>query len=215
MFTARAKIGWFYITPLLGIVLSIVLGIMVICSMKFVRRGGHFEVFYWTHLLYIVFYFLLILHAQYFWYWLIAPALIFVFEKLYYLRKRYSINKGHVILHSATIEQANVVKLTIERPNGFHFLPTDYVFLNIPQVARYEWHPFTLSSAPEDRKLLTVHVRSAGNWTNKVFDRYKQMTNDDHQSLTERIWIDGPYASSARHVFDSAHVILIGAGIGK
>jgi uncharacterized membrane protein len=64
MFTARAKIGWLNMTPLLGILLSIVLAIMVICSMRFVRRGSHFQVFYWTHLLYILFYILLILHAQ-------------------------------------------------------------------------------------------------------------------------------------------------------
>jgi NAD(P)H-flavin reductase len=113
--------------------------------------------------------------------------------------------------------------LSIQRPPGFHFLPDDYVLINIPQVARYEWHPFTLSSAPEDLRLLTVHLQSAGNWTNKVFDRYKYMVadgprvfgGDDVEAPTERIWVDGPYASSARHVFNCAHVVLIGAGIGK
>ena len=191
--------------------------------MKFVRRGGHFEVFYWTHLLYIFFYILLILHAQNFWYWFIGPGVIFIVEKIYSLYKRHSSTKGRTVLHSVTIEQTDVVKLTIQRPSQFKFRPGDYVLLNIPQVARYEWHPFTLSSAPEDHHLLTVHLQSKGNWTGKVFDRYKQLIDEGAGTLEtnngeappERICIDGPYASSARHVPNCAHVILIGAGIGK
>ena len=33
-----------------GIVLIVLLTVMVICSMPFVRRGGYFEVFYFSHL---------------------------------------------------------------------------------------------------------------------------------------------------------------------
>ena len=32
-----------------GVILIIVLTIMVVCSMPFVRRSGHFEAFAWTH----------------------------------------------------------------------------------------------------------------------------------------------------------------------
>lgn len=54
--------------------------------------------------------------------------------------------------------------LVIKRPQFFHFKPGDYVYINIPEIAKYEWHPFTISSAPEqsgtswkkDRKLLEV-----------------------------------------------------------
>jgi predicted ferric reductase len=179
---------------------------MVICSLKFVRRGGHFEVFYLTHLLYIVFYILLILHARNFWYWLIGPAFIFVLEKICYLYKRYSTGNGKTLLHSAIIEQGNVVKLIIYRPSGFHFMPGDYVLLNIPQIAWWEWHPFTLTSAPEDQEILTVHIQSAGNWTGKVFDRYKQLANE----RLKRLETDLETAP-----LECSHAILIGAGIGK
>jgi predicted ferric reductase len=223
MFTVQTSLGWLGITPLLGIFLSIILGVMVICSLKFVRRGGHFEVFYLTHLLYIVFYILLILHARNFWHWLIGPAFIFVLEKICYLYKCYSTGKGKTLLHSAIIEQGKVVKLIIYRPSGFHFMPGDYVLLNIPQIAWWEWHPFTLTSAPEDQEFLTVHIQSAGNWTGKVFDRYKQLANARLKTLEtdletaplERILVDGPYTTCARYVFKCSHAILIGAGIGK
>lgn len=39
--------------------------------------------------------------------------------------------------------------LVIKRPQFFHFKPGDYVYINVPEIAKYEWHPFTISSAPE------------------------------------------------------------------
>lgn len=44
-----------------------------------------------------------------------------------------------------------VTHLVIKRPPFFHFKPGDYVFINIPAIAKYEWHPFTISSAPEQQ----------------------------------------------------------------
>lgn len=45
--------------------------------------------------------------------------------------------------------RAQVTHLVIKRPQFFHFKPGDYVYINIPEIAKYEWHPFTISSAPE------------------------------------------------------------------
>ena len=45
LFTNRPGIGWLWgLAPLSGIVLDVVLAIMFVCSMNFVRRGGHFQV---------------------------------------------------------------------------------------------------------------------------------------------------------------------------
>lgn len=211
------------IAPFSGVVLSIVLFVIVIFSIQFVRRGGHFETFYWTHQLFIIFYIFLIIHARHYWFWFIGQAIVYFIEKAHYLFKRCTTNKGRTLVHSATIEEANVIKLTIYRPPYFHFKPGDYVFLKISQIARFEWHPFTISSAPEDMKFLTVHIKSAGNWTNTVFDRYKSFIDGTSEVLkinrqeapVERIWLDGPYASNTRYIFNSSHTILIAAGIGE
>lgn len=45
--------------------------------------------------------------------------------------------------------RAQVTHLVVKRPQFFHFKPGDYVYINIPEIAKYEWHPFTISSAPE------------------------------------------------------------------
>ena len=42
-----------------------------------------------------------------------------------------------------------VTHLVIPRPANFRFLAGEYVNINIPEIAWAEWHPFTISSAPE------------------------------------------------------------------
>ena len=39
--------------------------------------------------------------------------------------------------------------MAISRPLGFQFKAGDYLFIKIPSLAKYEYHPFTISSAPE------------------------------------------------------------------
>lgn len=64
-----------------GIALFFVLIIMFLCSQPFVRRGGSFEIFYWTHLLYVPFWVLLAFHGPNFWKWFIIPLFIYMVER--------------------------------------------------------------------------------------------------------------------------------------
>jgi hypothetical protein len=60
-----------------------------------------------------------------------------------------------------------VVNLVIKRPANFTFKPGDYVYLNIPSIAQFEWHPFTISSAPEQTDTLSLHIRQDHGLTNR------------------------------------------------
>ena len=42
-----------------------------------------------------------------------------------------------------------VTNIVMTRPKYFDFQSGDYLFINIPEIAKYEWHPFTISSAPD------------------------------------------------------------------
>lgn len=53
--------------------------------------------------------------------------------------------------------------------NGFKMEVGQYVFLNCPAISQLEWHPFTMTSAPEE-DFFSVHIRSAGDWTDKLID---------------------------------------------
>lgn len=64
--------------------------------------------------------------------------------------------------------------LVIKRPPHFYFRPGDYVFVNIPAIAKYEWHPFTLSSAPEQEDYMWLHIRGVGEWTNRLYSYFEK-----------------------------------------
>ncbi|PVD36334.1 hypothetical protein C0Q70_03313 [Pomacea canaliculata] len=270
LFTLKAKVGWFYgFAPLSGVILDVILLIMFICSMEFVRRSGCFEVFYWTHKLYIPFYVLNILHATNFWKWIVGPGAIFLIECLIRLKMFWYARQGDMRIQSVKLLPSGVTQLIITRPSSFNYKPGDYVFLNIPAIAKYEWHPFTISSAPQMSGTFWIHVRSAGHWTRslyKYFEDYKSSVVDAEEGMAdnkemyanckkfkasfksfrmgrpgvpltrrntkarrinasvkrrvrevkvnERVYVDGPYGTPSRHIFEAEHAVLIGSGIG-
>ncbi|XP_053652092.1 NADPH oxidase 5 isoform X1 [Cherax quadricarinatus] len=151
-----------------GVALMVILTIMVICSLPFVRKSGYFEVFYWTHLLYVAFWVLTLLHGPNFWKWFVAPGIIFVIERIH-RTIRMRISSGKAYISSGVLLPSKVIHLVIKRPPQFHFHPGDYVFISIPEIAKYEWHPFTISSAPEQEDVVWLHIRAVGQWTNRLY----------------------------------------------
>ncbi|CAF2205958.1 unnamed protein product [Rotaria magnacalcarata] len=189
LFTTEPNIGWVGgFASLSGLLLCIILSVIVVCSMRWIRRGGHFQVFYWSHLLYLPFYILLIIHATNFWKWIVGPLFIFLLEKVYSIVTRCSSRNGRTYIHSVTIEQSNVISLNIHRPKHFNFQSGDYVSINIPRVALYEFHPFTISSAPEEKDYIRVHIQATGDWTKQVYQRFKEMAEEEARENQIKIY---------------------------
>lgn len=107
--------------------------------------------------------------------------------------------RGKTYISSGILLPSKVTHLVIKRPHHFYFRPGDYVFVNIPAIAKYEWHPFTLSSAPEQEGLLPfsilinfrvyyrndlisgaftdymwLHIRGVGEWTNTLYSYFER-----------------------------------------
>ncbi|XP_066525524.1 NADPH oxidase 5 [Hoplias malabaricus] len=240
LLTTRPGIGWIKGTAsITGVVLQVLICLMVVCSSTFVRRSGHFEVFYWSHLSYIWVWALLIIHCANFWKWFVAPGIIFLVEKIVGIAVS---RMGGLYIVEVNLLPSKVTHLVIKRPPFFQFKPGDYVYINIPVIAKYEWHPFTISSAPEQQDTLWLHVRSMGQWTNRLFEYFRQsesqaicnkrltasLRSRRHQSRTQistklsenhrycniKCYVDGPFGTPTRQIFASEHAVLIGAGIG-
>ena len=83
IFWIQTGLGWVGgAAGLTGVLLTIILAVMVVFSLPCVRRKGFFEVFYWTHNLFILWYILLILHATHFWKWFLVPGLAYIIEMI-------------------------------------------------------------------------------------------------------------------------------------
>ncbi|XP_008410865.1 NADPH oxidase 5 isoform X2 [Poecilia reticulata] len=172
LLTTRPGIGWVKGTAsLTGVILQLLICLMVFCSSTFVRRSGHFEVFYWTHLSYIWVWILLIIHCANFWKWFVVPGFVFLLEKIVGI----AVSRiGGLYIVEVNLLPSKVTHLVIRRPQFFQFKPGDYIYINIPVIAKYEWHPFTISSAPEQPDTMWLHVRSMGQWTNRLYEYFRQ-----------------------------------------
>lgn len=187
-----------------GVALLAVFGVMWLFSLSFIRRSSRFELFYFTHLLYVAWFVLAVVHAPTFLLWAGVPLLGFGVEQVLRLFRRAPATP--VITGDAL--RSGVTRLELEKPTGFDFAAGDYVFLRIPAIAKHEWHPFTISSAPE-RETLTFHVRSLGNWTAAL---RRLVERGGARGLVASV--DGPYGSPSAHIFEARNAVLIGAGIG-
>uniref|UniRef100_A0A672ZK49 NADPH oxidase, EF-hand calcium binding domain 5 n=1 Tax=Sphaeramia orbicularis TaxID=375764 RepID=A0A672ZK49_9TELE len=235
LLTTRPGIGWVKGTAsVTGVVLQVVICLMVLCSSTFVRRSGHFEVFYWSHLSYVWVWSLLMVHCANFWKWFVVPGLVFLLEKIVGIAVS---RMGSLYIVEVNLLPSKVTHLVIKRPQFFHFKPGDYIYINIPVIAKYEWHPFTISSAPEQSDSLWLHIRSMGQWTNRLYEYFRQPESqtvspkrlttslrnrrqvsakfgENHRFCNIKCYIDGPYGTPTRQIFASEHAVLIGAGIG-
>ena len=189
-----------------GMALLLVYALM--WGFSFLRRSKNFELFYFTHWLYLVWFGLLLLHGPVFYLWATVPLIGFALD--WVLRRRSSAKATEVLLLEPLASR--VTRVELARPEGFTQQAGDYAFLRIPELAKHEWHPFTISSAPE-RERLTMHVRSAGNFTSALRALAEKRLHEASTAPIEA-YLDGPYGAPSSHIFEAKNVVLIGAGIG-
>lgn len=190
-----------------GFVLLFLCLVIAFFSRSSVRRSGKFELFHLTHLSYVGIVGLLFVHGPNFWIWGTVPWAWYLLERLLRVQRR-RVPSNILAAHALP---SGVARLDLERQPGFKYSPGDYVFLNIPALTRHEWHPLTLTSAPEDLSHISVHIRSLGNWSRSA---YPAICDEFSAGRTPVVRVDGPYGSSSRHLFDSQHAVAIAAGIG-
>lgn len=146
LFTDQPKVdgafeGWAYPT---GAVLVIIMVIMGLGVHPKIREKGHFELFYWTHFLYSAFFGIMILHCDQAIWWLIIPLVVFSACKSTQVL-RWIDGRGKTYVVSGVMMPSKVTQLIIKRTDNFIFNPGDWVFINIPSISMFEWHPFTIS----------------------------------------------------------------------
>ncbi|ERE65883.1 cytochrome b-245 heavy chain-like protein [Cricetulus griseus] len=203
-----------------GVVITLCLILIITSSTKTIRRS-YFEVFWYTHHLFVIFFIGLAIHGA---------------ERIVRGQTKDSLEKHDIkfcenkISEWGTIEQCPVPKFsgnppmvvthpfkTIElqmKKKGFKMEVGQYIFVKCPKVSKLEWHPFTLTSAPEE-DFFSIHIRIVGDWTEGLFNACgcdKQEFQDAWK--LPKIAVDGPFGTASEDVFSYEVVMLVGAGIG-
>lgn len=76
-----------------------------------------------------------------------------------------------VVMHPARVLELQMQK------KGFRMEVGQYIFVNCPAISLLEWHPFTLTSAPEE-DFFSIHIRAAGDWTERLIDTFQQQKTE-------------------------------------
>jgi len=171
------------------------------------------------------------------WRWTIWPGIAYFGERVWReIRARRATRLSKVLVHPSGAMELRIIK------PSFKYVAGQWLFINIPDISGYQWHPFTITSAPED-PYVSVHIRQVGDWTYALGDRLgagpsvvQAMTKaamageEKDESIygtrgnfvelasgardLPEVRIDGPYGAPAEDVFNVEVAVLIGAGIG-
>ena len=103
----------------------------------------------------MVFYVVLLMHGRVFWKWFLPVILTYGLDRL--LRRRSASFSADVLMTEAKGE--GVIQIRFQKPRWLKYEAGQYVFLKSTVITKYEWHPFTLTSCPED-DFLECHIKS-------------------------------------------------------
>jgi len=118
------------------------------------------------------------------------------------------LGRGKTVVSAGVILPSRVTNLIIKRPAGFNFSPGDWVFIKIPEVARFEWHPFTISSAPEVHDTFHVHIRGVGEWTNRLYKHFEDEYARQQAGMHQRENKVEKFRGTVRQKYDNARTIM-------
>jgi len=197
--------------------------IAALFALNYFRRK-YFEVFFYTHTLYLGVFAFGIYHTwgvqqmygwkeivslgdDYFIYYLAIPLSMFFIDRMI---RFYDSNFVPTRVISAQVENgAKLTKLVLQRKN-FTFESGQYCFINIPQLSSLQWHPFSISSSPESPQTFSFHIKSMGRktWTDQLFQLVKQNPNN----LVVKV--DGPFGAKSLKPEQYQVCVLYCGGVG-
>jgi len=118
----------------------------------------------------------------------------------------------------SVIKNGDTVRIEMTKEK-MKFIPGQYVFINIPQISKLQWHPFTISSPPTHLPdSFTIHVKELGTFSERVHNEIFPPGSKGWIELPDpqnvQILVDGPYGKPAIIPDDYEVVTLISGGVG-
>lgn len=99
-----------------------------------------------------------------------VPILVYCLERALRVYRQGSW-QTRILFNEAISDDTVTIYLT--KPRRFNVKAGMYVFLNCPEIAKFEWHPYTMTSAPQDDHI-RVHIASLGDWSSAMCKRFKK-----------------------------------------
>ncbi|KAK5817275.1 hypothetical protein PVK06_022198 [Gossypium arboreum] len=199
------------------------------------NRLTGFNAFWYSHHLLGLVYILLVIHGTFLylshqwyqrstWMYIAVPLLLYMGERTVRAcrAEHYSVK-----IFKVSVLPGDVFSIVMSKPQGFKYKSGQYIFLQCPSISPFEWHPFSITSAPGD-EYLSVHIRTVGDWT-KELKRVFTEVNDSpfvigrarfggpgyiDNNCQPKLLVDGPYGAPAQDYRNYDVLLLVGLGIG-
>ncbi|KAI4364718.1 hypothetical protein MLD38_020773 [Melastoma candidum] len=170
-------------------------------------RRKMFELFYYTHHLYLLFMLFFVLHVGISYACMMLPGFyLFLVDR--YLRFLQSRSRARLI--SSRILPCDVIELNLAKTPGLMYNPTSIVFVNIPAVSKWQWHPFTISSDSSlEQDKLSVVIKKEGSWSGKLCEILSSSQIDRLE-----VAIEGPYGPVSTHFLRHEKLVMVSGGSG-
>ncbi|KAE8707445.1 Respiratory burst oxidase-like protein B [Hibiscus syriacus] len=185
-----------------------------------VRKVTGYNMFWYSHHLFVLVYALLIVHSMFLfltdnlfekttWMYIAIPVLLYAGERMIRaIRSGFS----EVKILKVSLYSGKVLYLKLRKPQYFRHKSGMYIFIQCPQISPFEWHPFSLTSGPED-DYLSVHIRTLGDWSYQLYSLFQEAKLTGPKQ-NPKIYIDGPYGASSQDHIKYDIVVMVGLGIG-
>ncbi|GLU06082.1 hypothetical protein SLE2022_231450 [Rubroshorea leprosula] len=199
-------------------VISLLAGLLMWFTSFHPVRRNYFELFFYTHQLYIVFVVFLALHVGDFVF-SIAAGGIFLFVLDRFLR--FCQSRRTVDILSAKCLPSGTVELILSKPGNLRYNALSFIFLQVRELSWLQWHPFSVSSSPLDGKYhLSILIKVLGGWTAKLRESILNMSEAEPQieptQLQRKITasVEGPYGHELPYYLMYDNLVLVAGGIG-
>ncbi|KAL7550022.1 hypothetical protein ACHAWF_015458 [Thalassiosira exigua] len=198
------RLLWSHPTGITGLISLLVCPIIVLpMALPFMKEKIAFEWRKGLHYLSILWGACLMFHAPQRIFWLVGvPLVVYVADRLY------GVFHATNLVENAYFERLGDSSLTItfENPKGFERQNSAYVYLMLPWLSKYQFHPFSVypSQKPNHSQLC---ISKSGGWTG---DLMAEITTPFHKPA----FIVGPFLSPFSPSMNSEHIIAVASGIG-
>ncbi|XP_004674212.1 PREDICTED: NADPH oxidase 3 [Condylura cristata] len=143
------------------------------------------------------------------WKWILGPVILYACERMI----RFWRFLQEVVITKVVSHPSGVLELQM-RKRSFKMAPGQYILLQCPAISALEWHPFTLTSAPQE-DFFSVHIQAAGDWTAALCEAFGAGGPAPQAPRPlPRLAVDGPFGASLMDVFHYPVSVCIAAGIG-
>ncbi|WJX27420.1 ferric-chelate reductase (NADH) [Trifolium repens] len=197
-------------------VISLVAGLfMWVTSLPGVRKWN-FEMFFYTHQLYVVFIVFMALHIGDFIFAMAAgPIFLFVLDRfLRFCQSRRTVN-----VISSRCLPCGTVEMVLSKPQNLRYNALSFIFIQVRELSWLQWHPFSVSSSPLDGKNhIAVLIKVLGKWTGRLRERITDVDASEDLSVKPNTVVtasvEGPYGHEVPYHLMYENLILVAGGIG-